>query len=269
MPAGQLHATTEPYTREQRQQDAAAHPAVSVRWWFWPLVLLPPVLAAVALWAFFDDIPDPMPTHWGFSGEPDAWKPRSMGTLLFQLLPAPGICVFTLVLTSGFLWFQSSAIFERGGAKTRTDALRSWHEWAVMAPALGWFCTGLSVSLTVMMVGSYGPWGWLQGHSGWLMGAGMSGIIATTVWLLVVMTRRGRELEEKYPHSDGRRRKWGMFVEITQGPDRDKVMIDNGNGSNFTVNVATKTGRVIAVGTLVLLIGSGVLLAAVGIAAVV
>lgn len=233
------------------------HPPVSVPARFHLLVLLPGVVVAAVLWASYGTLPDPLPVHWGFDGEPDSWEPKSPGTLLFQLLLGPGTMLFGLVMTSTFLWLQSGSLFEPGGAKTPADALRSWHETRVMAPLLGRYFALLSLSVTAMLTGGYGPWTWLRGAAGWLGAAGALGIVAATVWLFVAMARESAPIAEKYPHSDGRRRKWGLFVEI---PGERKVMVDTGNGSNYTFNVATGTGRVLAVATLVLLGGLGVLL---------
>lgn len=233
------------------------YPAISVPAHFYLLVLAPAVVVGGILWASYDALPDPLPVHWGFDGEPDSWEPKSVGTLLFQLLLGPGIMLFGLVMTSTFLWLQSGSLFEPGGAKSATDALRTWHETRVMAPLMGWYLTWLSLSVTLMLTGSYGPWTWLRGAAGWLSAAGMVGMVAATVWLFIVMARETAQIAAKYPHSDGRRRKWGLFVEL---PGERKVMIDTGNGSNYTFNTATRTGRILAVTTLVLLGGSGVLL---------
>lgn len=229
------------------------NPPVTVPWYLYVLLLLPPVVVAVALWTSFDALPDPLPTHWGFSGEPDAWEPKSMRTLLVQLLLGPGIMLFGMVLTSTFLWLQSTDADER-----------TWHGMRAGAPVIGWYLVLLSLSVTVMLLGSYGPWAWLQGSGGWLNAAGLLGLVASTVWLLVVLGRQGRRLAENYPHPDGRRTRWLMFVEV---PGNDSVMVDTGSGSNFTFNVATRGGRIGAVVLLAVLAAGAVMVVAMAVAA--
>lgn len=127
-----------------------------------------------------------------------------------------------------------------------------------MQPLLGWYCVWLSLSLTVMMVGLNAPWDWLGGGvAGWLDAAGMVGIVVSTGWLLVATGRRGDEMAASYPHSDGRRRKWLLFVDA---PDTDRVMIGNSTGSNFTFNTATRGGRIWAVLLFLVLAATAVLL---------
>lgn len=235
----------------------ADYPPVTMPGYLYLLALLPPAAAAVALVASYDALPDPMPTHWGFTGEPDSWSPKSMGTLLFGVLLGPVICVSTMGFVGLFVRVHSGSLFERGGAKSTVDAQRTWHELKVMQPLMGWYCVMLSTSMTVMMLGLNGPWGWLQGTAGWIDALGMLGILASTVWLLVVMGRRGDAVAERFPHPDGRRRRWLMFMDI---PGSDRVMVDTGSGMNFTFNVATRGGRIGAVVMLLLLAGTAVML---------
>jgi uncharacterized membrane protein len=242
----------------ERKELARTHPPAAIPWPLYFLAVVPPLIAAVALWASYGDIPDPMPVHWGFTGEPDSWEPKSMGTVLAGLLLGPGICVGAMIFCAVFVRLESGNVFEPGGAKSGTDALRSWHETRFMQPLLGWYCVWLSLSLTVMMVGLNAPWDWLGGGvAGWLDAAGMVGIVVSTGWLLVVAGRRSDEVAAAYPHADGWRRKWLMFVDA---PDSDRVMISNGTGSNFTFNTATRGGRIGAVILLVLLVGTAVMM---------
>ncbi|MDN6511056.1 MAG: DUF1648 domain-containing protein, partial [Corynebacterium sp.] len=72
---------------------------------------MPPVLAALALVASYGSLPDPMPTHWGFTGEPDAWAPKSMGTLLVNILLGPLLCVLAMAGAGAFLQMHSGTLF--------------------------------------------------------------------------------------------------------------------------------------------------------------
>ena len=56
------------------------------------IVILLPILAGVILW---NQLPDPMPSHWNASGEIDGWssKPFAVFGLPFILLAAQWLCV--------------------------------------------------------------------------------------------------------------------------------------------------------------------------------
>lgn len=226
------------------------------------LAVVPPVLAALALVASYGSLPDPMPTHWGFTGEPDAWAPKSMGTLLVNILLGPLICVLAMAGAGAFLQMHSGSLFEPGGSKTPADARRTWHELRVMQPLLGWYCVMLSTSLTLLMLGLNAPW--LRSIAGLLDALGMLGILAATIWLLVVGGRKSDAIAKKYPYSDGRRRRWLFFVEI---PGSDRVMVDTGSGTNFTFNVATRGGRIGAVVLSLIMLAAAVMLLSMAVAA--
>lgn len=244
--------------------------AVPVPWKVHGLALVAPVIAVMALVMSYDSLPDPMPTHWNFRGEPDAWTEKSMQDLLVGVLLGPGIMVvalgFAAVMTS-MISSSVTAPARLGGARTRTDALRTWHELAVAQNLMAWYSVAMSISLTVMMMGMSGPWEAIGG--GVTVALGTLGMLAATVWLLVEMGRRGDAVVRKYPHSDGRRRKWLMFVDIPDGPEADKVMVDTGTGTNFTFNVATRGGRIGAIIMLAVLAGSAVLMLWVAVATLV
>jgi uncharacterized membrane protein len=240
------------------------HPPVTVPGYLYVLALVPPLAVAVALVASYDAIPDPMPTHWGFSGEPDAWAPKSMAKLLFGVLLGPVICVLTMAFAGFMMRLQSASLFERGGAKSTVDAQRTWHELRMMQPVVGVYCVMLSASVTVLMLGLNGPWEWLQGVSGVLEAVAVLGVVASTVWLLRVIARHSDAIAGRFPFEDGRRRRWVIFFEV---PGSDRVMVDTGSGSNFTFNVATRGGRIGAAVMLLILAGVVVMLVAMAVTA--
>lgn len=48
-------------------------------WWICGLLALAGALVSAAVWS---RVPDPMPTHWNYRGEPDGWSSRAFGLLL-------------------------------------------------------------------------------------------------------------------------------------------------------------------------------------------
>lgn len=237
-------------------------PPLRVPWRLYVLALVPPAAAALAMVAAYDSISDPMPVHWGFSGEPDAWRDRSVTGVLVLVLSAPVICIVAGAATAGFIRMYATTLSEPGGPKTRTDVLRSWHELDAVQPVLAWWTVAVSASLTVSLIGMSGPWQWTGG--GVWTAAGLVGVVVATVWLCVEMSRRVEEITRRYPHGDGRRRRWGLFVEI---PDSDRVFVDTGSGMNYTFNTATRGGRIGAAVLMLLLIGAVVMMLAMAVAA--
>ncbi len=63
-----------------------------------------PVLFVLATWGvavgFWSQLPDPMPTHWGLDGQPDAWMPRFWGALVG---PLTATFVYVMMTLSPYL----------------------------------------------------------------------------------------------------------------------------------------------------------------------
>lgn len=57
------------------------------------LIILLPILFGLAFW---DQLPEKVPTHWGMSGEPDRWssRPVAVFVLPFFLLALQWLCLF-------------------------------------------------------------------------------------------------------------------------------------------------------------------------------
>lgn len=65
----------------------------------WPVLLILLLPFALLAW-FWGQIPDSVPTHWGMSGEPDAWSDK--GASLF-LLPILSIGVYLLMVAVPYI----------------------------------------------------------------------------------------------------------------------------------------------------------------------
>lgn len=65
----------------------------------WPILLILLLPFALLAW-YWSQIPDSVPTHWGVSGEPDAWSDK--GASLF-LLPLISIGVYLLMVAVPFI----------------------------------------------------------------------------------------------------------------------------------------------------------------------
>jgi uncharacterized membrane protein len=63
-----------------------------------------PLLFVLASWglviAFWPQLPDPMPTHWGIDGKPDDWMPKTWGALVG---PVVSLFVYLVLTLSPFI----------------------------------------------------------------------------------------------------------------------------------------------------------------------
>ncbi|WP_066583461.1 DUF1648 domain-containing protein [Corynebacterium provencense] len=227
-------------------------PPVSVPGRLYLLVLLPPTVAALLLWATWNSLPDHLPTHWNLAGDADTWQPKSPVTVLAQLFTVPVVLLLGLAVASSILWMRSGNVFEPGGAGTTTEALNIWHGAKETAPVVGRYFVLLSLAATVTAAGGYLILPGGHGAGGLTAVAGILGIVASTVYLLLAVDRIDRAVTGRFPLPDGRRRKWLLFLEA---PGSESVMLSSGDGWNWTFNVATRAGRMLALLTLVVLTG--------------
>src|SRR6185295_5690977 len=51
-------------------------------------------LAAMATWAVYENLPDPMATHFDLAGNPNGWMPRPVGA---WFMPVFGLVIWALV----------------------------------------------------------------------------------------------------------------------------------------------------------------------------
>lgn len=69
----------------------------------WLLHLLPALVLAACLTygaTVYASLPDTIPTHWGPSGSPDAWSPKTFGSAFFPLLVAAGVSVLLALVAA-------------------------------------------------------------------------------------------------------------------------------------------------------------------------
>lgn len=70
------------------------------RWGYLALAIGLATLAvsAYAHGAYYDGLPDKVPTHWDLNGQPDGWTPKDRVVLIFYTLPLAAFCVIALGL---------------------------------------------------------------------------------------------------------------------------------------------------------------------------
>lgn len=192
--------------------------------WRWYLGIVAVIVGACgALVAGWELIPDPFPSHWNASGEPDSFRDKQIIDVLLVVLFIPFAFLLIAVL-AGLVDHSRQTIHDSG-----TDADRARMLSNLVQPVVAAFCfTGATVT-AISSLGSV--FGLLQGAwSFW----GMLGII---VLLILMFFRRSatihQQVDNAYPSDAPRNRhKWGLFY---FNPDDDEMIINTGglNVPNF------------------------------------
>lgn len=207
--------------------------------WTWVLAILisSALVTVVMLTVFYPTVPDPMPVHWGASGEADRFEPKSLPRFLVNFLLGPVIILLALLFTEAIMSMQSGDITGPGGAKTAKQAYRIWWGYKITSKHVGWYLFALNLMIMLLLMWSY------VGRSGRF--SFLFFLLAMTILTVIfirILVREENALEKKYPREAGEpRRKWGIFY---HAPNDNRVLIDTGAGSNFTFNLATRGGQI-------------------------
>lgn len=209
--------------------------------WRWPFTLVV-VTGLITWWAYtsiYPLIPDPMPTHWNASNEPDSFRTKTPQTFFFQMLLGPAIMVLTLLGAQALIALQSAHLTERGsGIADAHHAHRVWHGYQHMMGSLGWYLVGLSLLISGSLVCTYHP---DLPHLFSFMLVGSVGLTALLIWSGV---RCQNQLERRFPppeHERGKR--WGIFY---NDPNDERIFVEwsGSMGANFTTNIGHAKGKI-------------------------
>lgn len=211
----------------------------------WPvaaLLVATAIVVALALYAWlrFPAVPDPMPTHWGADGQPDAWEPKSLSGFLTLVLIGPVIVWVTTVGVVALL----RAMFG-GGGFTSSMSDRDKARQQLAAPGqlwvIAWMMVGILVGSAVPALDAAGdgPFG------GFEMTVSMLVIAAALVGMGWGLHRVQQRVDAELPPDPDAtgHAKWGMFWYEPDGP----AMYCPPGGSNWVPNLATGGGKVAAV----------------------
>lgn len=215
-------------------------PRIPVAWrWVWATVVSTAVIVAALVAFEYPRLPDPMPVHWNAAGEPDGFRPKSMGAFLGLVLLGPGSLILTMLGSMGLISMQSTSITGMGGAKTPAEAHRTWHGYRIVQGNLGWYLFLLNLAVLFMLARSYGG-----NTAPFELPLMLALIFALTAALIVRQVRQQKAVEEEYPRPAGERAKWrGIFY---HDPEDPRILVDTGSGSNVTFNTGRPAGRVLA-----------------------
>ncbi len=191
-------------------------------------------------WLHYPGLPDRVPTHFGPSGRPDAWKPKSPGSVM--LLP-----LMTLIMgvgMSGFAWLTARA---KRAIRLR-DQGASLEAQVRFRAAMTNFLAGISMLATILLA--------LMAVASIQVGLGRrpglpSGVTALAILLLVYVLGGVGYLAYRYgqggarmerartdtPLTDGLadNRKWilGMFY---VDPEDPSILVERRFGFGYTIN---------------------------------
>lgn len=116
----------------------------------WPVQVIPFALIAAAgfvVAARWSALPAEIPTHWGLSGEPDRWVPRSAATVFVPLATSAALCGVFLTLALSIL--RSRRVRATGAAASRENRFRNL---GVLALFVGEMLIALSASRLAVLV---------------------------------------------------------------------------------------------------------------------
>lgn len=240
----------------------APHP----RFCWWPYALA--LLVALATLGYgigvYDRQPDPMPTHFGADGTPDAWSAKSVWSVLG--LPLLGLAMVALL--TGLGWVISRAPARVAPTKDPEAARAAAARSARVGKAL-------VASLTVAMAVGFALFAIQEWNAvtGPLVLATFIGFLVVTLglvgWGLAASTAAATQEAEIAMHSparadapdDDRHWRWGMVYDNPQDP---ALMVPKRAGSGWTINYGRPAGKAITWAILLVPLASLVLTFALG-----
>lgn len=180
----------------------------------WALLCLALGVAAIVTGALrYDALPERYPTHFGFSGEPDAFGTKSWGTVLGPLVIGQ--------LSAMVLFVLALAIPGKGAC--------------IRAPLAALGCA-IGGGVSVMCLSEY-----LADDAvpaAWVLWAFLVVTLAATVWLMVVSVRTGRLDLADDPDRDH----WHLGGLVYANPDDPDVLVSKRLGLGTTINLGRPLG---------------------------
>ncbi len=198
------------------------------------------LLAVGYAWTHYPDLPATVPTHFGISGKPDAWRPKSFSTVM--LLPLMSLVMG--IALGGIAWLTSRAkrairLSDHGASLEAQLRFRS---------AVTRFLSGIAILTTMMLAGMsvmsiQVGLGWRQGLSPQIIVmtlALLAFAIGGTLYIAIRYGQGGARLERtsrNTPLTDGLadNRNWvlGIFYVNRDDPS---IFVERRFGFGYTLN---------------------------------
>ena len=225
-------------------------PKIPMTWrWILATVVTTAIVVILLLVVYYPDIPDPMPAHWNAAGEADAFREKTLGGFLFNILLGPVVLVLSHLAAEAMLSMQSAYVTGPGGAKEPNEAHRTWHGYRATQRHLGWFMFTLNLLVLFMLARNY-----TGNPNRWELPLSLATIFALCGVFMWELVKEQKTIEKKYPKKPGEQGKaWGIFY---NDPEDKRILVDTGTGTNFTFNLGQPAGRAWAFILFILLPGA-------------
>lgn len=221
-------------------------------WWAVTSSVL--IVAAVTGYALsaFDSVPDPMPVHWGFDGQADAWKPKDLSDYVLTVLLGPVLVLITQLGTVALMRGMREPTGNTAGMPPADAAARTHMLARGQMVVVAWMLTALVAVVAVPAVAAATT----SSLSRYYLPVFVAAMLALIIGLAVGLDRVYKRADAAYPLTNpgAGHPKWGLLWYEPGGP----AMHANTAGTNWTPNVANPRGRIIAL----VLLGTPMLLLA-------
>lgn len=202
----------------------------------WLYLVIPFVVAAIAavvVIAFYDLLPDPLPTHWNAQGVADGFADKTIATALGANV---GLPIFLGLVSLGCIGLMRVQAGDKPVSPSKEDienrngmiATLSKTQYT-LAKFMALLATLITADLMLSMFGIL--------RSKLAVVSIIAGFVLAMVWLAVELKRNNDEVSRSYPNEISNHMKWGMFY---FNPEDDRTMIHHMGGS--TVNFARPGG---------------------------
>jgi len=207
----------------------------------------------------YEAMPDHVPTHFGLSGEADAWQTKSVATVLLlptmNLVLCPFLALLALLTTrakrsirggSGGRSVQAQEAFRAGMANLLSGT-------ALFTCALMTFLSVQTVRVGLSQIQSLGVGVW------WITGAMMVFLLGGLIWIITRYGQGGALMEEgsaEAPLTNGLADNahwiWGVFYVDKNDPP---ILVEKRFGIGYTINFGNWKSVAMMVTFLVLILG--------------
>lgn len=213
-----------------------------------PLWLAYPVAAAILLGtqvyglSLYADLPDPVPTHWGPSGAPDAFDAKSPGTVFGMLWIGLGL--------TALMAFLAAVVPAMSPARAHPSPYRRIQREGMIRGTIGGL--GATTVLLALLFSSLAIEGWLRPEyvGGWfamLFTGFILVVIGWSFWRGSRWARRRAAAAGIHPDAEeaAEERLWLWGGILYNNPADPQMMVPKreGTGMGLTVNVGSRGGK--------------------------
>lgn len=189
------------------------------------LSFLLPLISGALLVARYDDVPDPYPVHYGITGQPDKFVPKTMFRVLAPLLPAVAFPLLCLVFLNG--WIPTDSNSASSGRVAGRQFLEKTLPWLSLLLTLV-FCLVALGSLNLIVV----PW--------WTVAAVAASAAVFGIWAF----QHASQLAGPQGHA-GNANSW--FGSVYHNPGDKSLIVERRDGLGLTVNFANPLAYVLVI----------------------